>query len=209
MPTITEITLQKKKSRANVFLDGEFVCGLNNITLIKNGLKVGVEITKESLLKIHNESEVESAFEKALSLLSRQKYTKKAIVDKLKSKEYEDDIIKQVISKLSEYGYVSDLDFANSFIVSNKSKSRRMLEVDLLKKGLGRETIKRALEENTTEEEEFEKCLTATQKYLKNKEVDEKTIQKLKSHLVYKGFSFDNINRVIRKQNFKGEYLDD
>lgn len=209
MPTITEITLQKKKSRANVFLDGEFVCGLNNITLIKNGLKVGVEITKESLLKIHNESEVESAFEKALSLLSRQKYTKKAIVDKLKSKEYEDDIIKLVISKLSEYGYISDLDFANSFIVSNKSKSRRMLEVDLLKKGLGRETIKRALEENTTEEEEFEKCLTATQKYLKNKEVDEKTIQKLKSHLVYKGFSFDNINRVIRKQNFKGEYLDD
>ncbi len=209
MPTITEITLQKKKSRANVFLDGEFVCGLNNITLIKNGLKVGVEITKESLLKIHNESEVESAFEKALSLLSRQKYTKKAIVDKLKSKEYEDDIIKQVISKLSEYGYISDLDFANSFIASNKSKSRRMLEVDLLKKGLGRETIKRALEENTTEEEEFEKCLTATQKYLKNKEVDEKTIQKLKSHLVYKGFSFDNINRVIRKQNFKGEYLDD
>lgn len=209
MPTITEITLQKKKSRANVFLDGEFVCGLNNITLIKNGLKVGVEITKESLLKIHNESEVESAFEKALSLLSRQKYTQKAIVDKLKSKEYEDDIIKQVISKLSEYGYISDLDFANSFIVSNKSKSRRMLEVDLLKKGLGRETIKRALEENTTDEEEFEKCLTATQKYLKNKEVDEKTIQKLKSHLVYKGFSFDNINRVIRKQNFKGEYLDD
>lgn len=209
MPTITEITLQKKKSRANVFLDGEFVCGLNNITLIKNGLKVGAETTKESLLKIHNESEVESAFEKALSLLSRQKYTKKAIVDKLKSKEYEDDIIKQVITKLSEYGYISDSDFANSFIASNKTKSRRMLEVDLLKKGLGREIIKRALEENTTEEEEFEKCLTATQKYLKNKEVDEKTIQKLKSHLAYKGFSFDNINRVIRKQNFKGEYFDD
>lgn len=208
MPTITDITLQKKKSRANVFLDGEFVCGLNNITLVKNGLKIGKEITKEELLKIHNESERESAFEKALSLLSRQKYTKKAISDKLKSKEYEEDIIKQVIEKLTEYGYISDLDFANSFISANKNKSKRMLEVNLLKKGLGRETIKKALEENTTDEEEKEKCLKATEKYLKNKELDEKTLQKLKSHLVYKGFSFDNINYAIRKLN-KGEYLDD
>ncbi len=209
MSTITDISLQKKKSRANVFLDGEFVCGLNNITLVKNGLKIGKEITKEELLKIHNESEKESAFEKALSLLSRQKYTKKAIKDKLKSKEYEDDIIKQVVEKLTEYGYISDLDFANSFISTNKTKSKRMLEVNLLKKGLGKETIKKALEENTTEEEEKEKCVSATEKYLKNKELDEKTLQKLKSHLVYKGFSFETINYAIRKLNFKGEYLDD
>ena len=93
MATITNITLQKNNSRANIFLNGEFVCGLNNITIVKNGLKIGTVIQKENLLKIYNESEMEGAYEKALSLLSRQKYTKKAIVDKLKAKGYDAEII--------------------------------------------------------------------------------------------------------------------
>lgn len=207
MAKISSITLQKNKSRANVFLDGEFVCGLNNLTLVKNGLKPGTEITKEKLIKIYNESEIEGAYEKALSLLSRQKYTKKAITDKLKAKGYEAEIIDVVVGKLKEYGYISDTDFATSFVNCNNSKSKRMLEVNLLQKGISREIIKQVLDENITLESEREKCTEATNKYMKNKEMNDSTIKKLKAHLLYKGFSFEDINYCIK--SLGGEIDDD
>lgn len=207
MAKISSITLQKNKSRANVFLDGEFVCGLNNLTLVKNGLKPGTEITKEKLMKIYNESEIEGAYEKALSLLSRQKYTKKAITDKLKAKGYETEIIDVVVEKLKEYGYISDTAFATSFVNCNNSKSKRMLEVNLLQKGISREIIKQVLDENITLESEREKCTEATNKYMKNKEMNDSTIKKLKAHLLYKGFSFEDINYCIK--SLGGEIDDD
>lgn len=204
---ISNITLQKNNSRANVFLDGEFVCGLNTLTLVKNGLKQGTEITKEKLMKIYNESEIESAYEKAISLLSRQKYTQKAITDKLKAKGYETDVIDIVINKLKEYGYISDTAFATSFVNCNNSKSKRMLEINLLQKGISREVIKQVIDENTTLESEREKCTVATNKYMKNKEINDVTIKKLKAHLLYKGFSFEDINYCIK--NLGGEIEDD
>ena len=207
MAKISSITLQKNKSRANVFLDGEFVCGLNNLTLVKNGLKPGTEITKEKLMKIYNESEIEGAYEKALSLLSRQKYTKKAITDKLKAKGYETEIIDVVVGKLKEYGYISDAAFATSFVNCNNSKSKRILEVNLLQKGISREIIKQVLDENITLESEREKCTEATNKYMKNKEMNDATIKKLKAHLLYKGFSFEDINYCIK--SLGGEIDDD
>lgn len=207
MAKISSVTLQKNKSRANIFLDGEFVCGLNNLTLVKNGLKPGTEITKEKLMKIYNESEIEGAYEKALSLLSRQKYTKKAITDKLKAKGYEAEIIDVVVGKLKEYGYICDTAFATSFVNCNNSKSKRMLEVNLLQKGISREIIKQVLDENITLESEREKCTEATNKYMKNKEMNDSTIKKLKAHLLYKGFSFEDINYCIK--SLGGEIDDD
>ena len=54
---ITKIEVQKKnKSRVNLYLDGEFNCGLSLETIVKNGIKEGREITDEQLefLKMKN-----------------------------------------------------------------------------------------------------------------------------------------------------------
>ena len=206
MATITNITLQKNKSRANIFLNGEFVCGLNNITIVKNGLKIGTVIQKENLLKIYNESEMEGAYEKALSLLSRQKYTKKAIVDKLKAKGYDVEIIENVINKLAEYGYINDEDFAKSFVICNTTKSRRAIEANLMQKGIKREVIKEVLEDSTTKESEREKCVLASQKYMKNKILDGSVAKKLKEHLMYKGFMFEDILYAIKQLGGEIDY---
>lgn len=206
MATITNITLQKNKSRANIFLNGEFVCGLNNITIVKNGLKIGTVIQKENLLKIYNESEMEGAYEKALSLLSRQKYTKKAIVDKLKAKGYDAEIIENVINKLAEYGYINDEDFVKSFVNCNTTKSKRAIEANLMQKGIKREVIKEVLEDSTTKESEREKCVLASQKYMKNKILDDSVAKKLKAHLMYKGFMFEDILYAIKQLGGEIDY---
>ena len=84
MAVITDIKLQKSKTRANIFIDHNFCCGLDLVTIMKNRLKVGVEITENRLLEIQKESEMSDATEKALSLLERQKYTTARLKAKLK-----------------------------------------------------------------------------------------------------------------------------
>ena len=177
-------------------------------TMFKNLSDNMADIDEDELSEmINGESEIEGAYEKALSLLSRQKYTKKAITDKLKAKGYETEIIDVVVGKLKEYGYISDTAFATSFVNCNNSKSKRMLEVNLLQKGISREIIKQVLDENITLESEREKCTEATNKYMKNKEMNDSTIKKLKAHLLYKGFSFEDINYCIK--SLGGEIDDD
>ena len=47
MGVITELSMQRNKSRANVYIDGEYVCGLEISVILKHGLKVGVNIENE------------------------------------------------------------------------------------------------------------------------------------------------------------------
>ena len=58
MSKITAITIQeKKKNRCNLFIDGVFFSGISMETVLKNRLKVGIEVDQEQLKFILEESE--------------------------------------------------------------------------------------------------------------------------------------------------------
>lgn len=196
MATITDLKLQKNTARANVYIDGSFVCGMEVSTIVKNGLKVGSEITKEKLEKMQAESETEKATEKALSLLERQKYTKKQIRTKLLQKGYLFATIDEVIKKLEEYGYISDADFAESFLHSATTKSTKEIKYSLLQKGVSEQVINQVLE--NSEVDETEKIQNLAQKFMRYKEDTPENKKKLVAYLYRKGFSFDKINKVIK-----------
>lgn len=196
MATITDLKLQKNTARANVYIDGSFVCGMEVSTIVKNGLKVGSEITKEKLEKMQAESETEKATEKALSLLERQKYTKKQIRTKLLQKGYLPATIDEVIKKLEEYGYISDTDFAESFLRSATTKSIKEIKYSLLQKGVSEQVINQVLEESGVDE--TEKIANLAQKFMRYKEDTPENKKKLVAYLYRKGFGFDKINKVIK-----------
>ena len=80
--TITAIEPQKtSKKRYNLFLDGEFYCGITDQTVVFAGLKVGKTITSQELENILNSMEVQIAFDKTLNLLSHSMKTdRKSVV---------------------------------------------------------------------------------------------------------------------------------
>ena len=199
MAIITDIKLQKSKTRANIYIDHNFCCGLDLATILKNKLKVGSDITEEALLKIQKEAEMHEATEKALSLLERQKYTKQRLSLKLKEKGYMDELVEEVIEKLSGYGYVNNIDYIKSFIQSHPNKSRKEIERDLYAKGVSRNEIEEYynLQEETASEQD--KCDTVAEKYMKNKEKNEANAKKLLSHLMYKGFSYGDAKSSLSK----------
>ena len=199
MSKITKIETQKNKSRVNIFVDDSFFCGLNKETAIIYGLKESLEINEEKLRRALFESEVKSAFEKALDYLSRRMYSKKELFDKLTQKGFAKEVVQQAIEKLENYHYVDDRLFAKQFVQSNQKLSKRILTGKLFQKGVSNDIIDEILEERT-DDEEYELCLIQAKKYLKSKEVlTLNDLKKMQANLARKGFGFDNINKVCRK----------
>lgn len=199
MPVITEIKLQKSKTRANIFIDHNFCCGLNLNVIFQHKLKEGVEISEAELLGIQTESEANEVMEKALSLLERQKYSCSRLKAKLKEKGYMEQLIDNTIEKLKSYGYVNDFDYVRSYVTSNPNKSKREVEKSLLARGIQRDVVEQyfySLEEPVDEQL---KCDSQAEKYMRRKEKNEAVAKKLLQHLLYKGFSFEQAKNSVKK----------
>mgnify|MGYP005762612945 CR=1 FL=1 len=201
MAVITKIEEQKNKKRVNIFVDNAFFCGLNKETAILFRLKENSEIDENTLKNAIFESEVKSAFEKAIDYISSRIHTKKELFDKLFKKGFEKKVIDSAIFKLEEYNYVNDELFAKTFVQENYKYSKKMLENKLKQKGVLSEIISNVLELNTDEKEE-ELCEKQLKKLLKSKNKNnfsKEELQKIYMSLFRKGFEFDLIKKVCRK----------
>ena len=199
MAVITDIKLQKSKKRANIFIDHNFCCGLDLVTIMKNRLKAGVEISESQLLEIQRESEMSDATEKALGLLERQKYTTVRLKAKLKEKGYLSELVDEVVEKLKGYGYLDNIEYIRSFVNSNPNKSKREVEKNLMAKGITRAEFDEYYSTIEDDDDEQIKCDNVAEKYMRNKEKTEEVAKKLMSHLLYKGFSFNNARNSVSK----------
>ena len=200
---ITEITEQKKrKNRCNLYVDGEFFSGLDQIAVFKAGLKVGKEVSKEELEEVVFESEKSSAFEKIANLVSKQMYSERDLRNKLKNYGYADAPIGGAIALAKEYKYISDKEYARALVESKPLKSRLELKNALFQKGICSSFAENALLA-VSEEDELKRAEDLAEKYLKNKEKDQKTFALLYNFLLRKGFSSAQIKKILAKYKFE------
>ena len=202
MPTITDMQIQKRnKSRANVYLDGEFAFALEMLTVMKLGLKIGKQVDVDTIKQAVFDSETSVAFGKAVDYLARAMKTTKQMRDYLTKKGYAQEIVDCVIDKLKGYKYLDDETYARLYTEQSKGhKGERRIKQELLNKGISHAEVDDQVQIDT--QDQLECAMTLAQKYLKNKDRDVKTMQKLQRFLLYRGFDFDVVNSVIR--NFKG-----
>ncbi len=206
MKTITELKQQvKNNKRVSVYLDGVYYCGLDLITVMKNRLKVGMNISEAELVEIQKSSELSACFDSALKIISKSIKTEKEITDKLIKKGYLKEIVDEVIVKLRGYGFADDKHYAESYVSTYKGvKGKRLISLELKKKGVKEEDSGDALDGI---EGEFETALKLAEKFVRNKEKDVKTLQKCYKHLLSKGFSYeDSLNAAKKVINIDEEY---
>ena len=195
---VTKIEIQKKnKNRVNLYLDNEFYCGLSLESILKNKVKEGQELTKSQIdfLQINTEREV--ALSKAINYLAKCQKTRKELIDYLKKKEYEENIISYVVLKLEEYKLINDELYIENFIkYKTKSQGSRKIAFSLSQKGIKKELIDKYLDDFASDSSSIEKVAL---KYLKNKELDAKTKQKAYRYLVSKGYLSNDIISCLNK----------
>lgn len=187
---ITAITEQvKDKTRCNIEVDGRFFCGMKLETVMQNRLKVGMAVTAEALSAMQTESEKQTALDKALSHISASMKTEREVRDFLKKKGYLQEVTEYVIGKMKEHRFLDDRAYALSYAQSLSSrKGKRLIAAELRRKGVKEEDIEEALSAVEGEEESAKAIL---EKYLRGKELDQKTLHRAYAYLLGKGFDYD------------------
>ena len=191
---VTKIEMQKhNKNKVSIFCDDEYSFSLNTETLLKNHISVGSKLKENIIENLINEDNALKALESASNYVAKGIKSRKQVRDFLKKKEYNTDVISQVISKLEEYNLIDDNTYINAFVHDHKQYGTLKLKQLLLDKGIS----KQKLDEYFSEFESDLKSLQSLKdKYLKNKENNYENIVKCKKYLLSHGFSYEEINRL-------------
>lgn len=198
MGIVTKIEYQKNKTRVNIYVDGEFFCGLNSEVLFSNQIKVGSEVDEQRLKALIFESEVKKGVSYVFGLLAKKPYTEREIRTKLYQKGYASETAQKIIETIKEYKLIDDSDYAKTYVDSNKTKSKREIEFNLSQKGIDKHIIQNAVND-IENDDEMAKIDIITAKYMKNKPKTSENLQKLFRYLQGKGFEFELIKNKISK----------
>ncbi len=204
MPLITSIKLQKNKKRANIYLDGKFSFSVDNFNLLKFGLKEGREISDKEVVRIIKEGEGERIWERLLKFVSFRQRTEKEVIDWFERKKTPFIIGKKYLSKLKKLNLLDDTRFAHSFVedrLSFNPKPKRVLLLELIKKGVSKDTAEEVLNDfEFDEESQIKNLLLKHQNRWKNLE-PRAAKQKKARFLVGKGYSWELVRKIV----FDGE----
>lgn len=202
---ITKIENQKKnKERFNVFIDGQFACGISGDTLVRFSLSTNDEIKEETLDEIKNFDEYLYSKKISYDFLSYRIRSVKEIKDKLKLKEISQGTIEKTIAHLKELKLLDDEEFARQLVkekLASKPVGKAVLKQKLFQKGISAEISERVLEESFNDSNEKEFVKEIFNKYFgKVKGLDVfKQRKKMFDYLARKGFDFEIIKEVINE----------
>ena len=196
MSEITGILPQKKDAtRCNIYLNGSFYCGMKLEVVIKNRLKVGQDVELSYLDALQLESEKATALDKAMTHLSSSMKTRRQVSDFLRKKGYVDAVVEYVLEKLEGYGFVDDEEYARQYAGSaSKTKGRRLIALELQKKGVPADEAQAAVENIQGEEDAALKIL---QKYMRGRTADREPLYKAFRYLLGKGFEYDTAKSAL------------
>jgi regulatory protein len=133
---------------------------------------------------------------RALYFLGFRQRSENEVRQKLREKEFPDDVIDRVLEKLRRNNLISDAKFVEAWIENrslHRPRGARMLQQELRQKGVAKETIAAALPD---QEDELANAICALQKILQSKErtwenLEEKEkYRKTIQYLMRRGFNY-------------------
>lgn len=195
------------KSRSRVYIEGEFAFVLYKGELRLYHICEGQEIRQEDYETIWNEVLPKRAKLRAMNLLKGREYTTKQLYRKLKEGEYPERVIEEALDYVAGFHYTDDLRYAVGYITDHEStRSRRRIELDLVGKGIDKETLEKAWAEwekqgGQQDEQAMIRALLAKKKY-DPENTDRKEQQKLYAFLMRKGFSGEQVRRALVSDNY-------
>lgn len=198
---ITALKVQKRNhQRVNVYLDGEFAFGLARI--VAAWLQVGQTLDAERIAQLQAEDSREVAYQRALKFVGYRMRTESEVRDKISGLGFTEEETDAAIQKLRRIGLVDDDRFAEQWIENRnefRPRSKRALAYELRRKGVSNQTIDRALEAASLDEDAL--AYQAAQKqYRKYKSLEWPDFRgKLGSYLARRGFSYQVIAPVVER----------
>lgn len=202
---ITAIQAQvKDKERCNIYLDGQFYCGLKAETVYRYQLQVGQKIEQSRLEEIQFENEKMQALDKAFSYLSATMKTERQMRDYLCKKGYLPSVCDYVLEKLYYYKLLDDKLYTKQYIKSvSKTKGARRISLELRQKGVDVDMIDDAL---ITIEDAEQRAKEVLAKYMRHKANTKENLAKAFRYLLSRGFNYDDVKSALANYGMEEEY---
>lgn len=205
---ITNIKRQKKQTdRYSIYLDDKFWLGVSQDILIQYGLYKDQILDQDLMDKIQKSENNYKLYAKAIHYLSFGLRSKKEMKDYLlkqgENSSINQELIETILEKLEVQGYLNDLEFAKAYVRTKSQLNRkgpRLIQQDLLKKGLKDDDIRQALDEYS-KQEIHENIHRLADKFIRSKsKLPPKMLEgKLYQHLLTKGFESALIQEYIQE----------
>lgn len=189
------------KGKIKVYIDGEFHFLLYRKDIQIYKLQENEQISEKVYKEIIEDTVLRRAKQKAMAILKYMDRTEQELRQKLKQADYTETIIESAIEYVKKFHYLDDERFAMNYIRFKKNtKSKRQLQTELSQKGIRKEYIDLAFEEEYDDEE------LAIQKAVAKKTLDIDSLSqeekmKLASSLYRKGFKMDLIQKYTKIYN--------
>jgi regulatory protein len=201
---ITKIEVQKRRpNRRSIFINNDFAFGLAEEIVVKNKLRVGLDLNDDHIEGLLLSEEEKKAKEHALHLLSYRDRSCREVRDRLQEKGYDAEIIDRVVQALKRSHLLDDERFALEWGRNRLMKNpmgAKLLSQELWKKGIPQGTIDRTIEHLYDEMDEVQLATLAIEKRrARYTEVEPlKVYKRMSDFLSRRGFSWDVVREVLQ-----------
>lgn len=198
---VTDI-VELNKSKSKIYIDHEFAFVLYKGEICKNHIREGEELPQQVYDLLTGEILPKRAKLRAMHLLTKRPYTEKKLRQKLAEGLYTEACINIAIDYVKSYGYIDDTMYAKDFISYHSgSLSRRQIEVKLMQKGIAKDIIRDAYEEECPQKQEELELEQISRLFIKKYHgivpEDAKERMKMMQFFQRKGYAQSMINKVI------------
>ena len=190
---ITEIIAKKNLYAIRI---GDSFYDVCEECFLTSGLKAGTSVTDAELSALLENNEYIICRNYLLKQISTYYKTEKGYRDKLYEKKFSYSAIKKSIDYVLDKGYINDRRFAERYYERFKTKKGKNLIISELKnKGVSAENL--TFLSDVTANDDI--ATNLARKYMKNKEKNLETKNKLIRSLASKGFGFEEIYRAVNE----------
>jgi regulatory protein len=191
---------RSREKRVNIYLDGKPALDLLAEVALKEGLKVGQEVSESRLDTLANLDREQRCRNAAIRLLGYRPRSEAEIRQRLLKRGFAGDAIEKTLHRLKEQGLIDDAAFARFWKDNRESfspRSRRLTGLELRRKGLSADVI----ESVVNEIDESASAYRAAQVKARRLPLTDYQLfrRRLGSYLGGRGFNYDIIRETVAR----------
>ncbi len=188
--------------RVNIFVDGEFYCGIDGFHLYGLGLRKGAELSEQQIRALEEIREQEAVNSKAMSLLSYRDRSTFELKKRLLAEGFGAEAVKKCIGTLVKMGAVNDAAFVRRYAESARGRyPRGKILAKLWEWGVPYSFSRPIVEEVCSPEEETEMALALARKKAASVKAASRYERRaaLYRYLTGKGFDGDTASAAVEE----------
>ena len=201
MSKITKLTAGKRpRKRVNVFLDGKFAFSLLAEVAVKEGLRVGHELSAKQIEALAKADHYHRCLNAAIRYLGTRPRSEAEVRQRLQQHGFDSDCTERVLTRLNEQGLVDDTAFAHFWKENRESfspRSRRLTRLELQRKGLESDIIDQVVGEVDDRDSAYRAALSKARRLSLSDRQGFR--RRLGEYLRRRGFGYEVINNTIER----------